>query len=190
MVRNTRAVITVTVIFLVVQIAIIFALASQDRPDHVRSVMLTTGLLAVYTFLEVRYGFYMNNFVRVMAMLTIFLDALFGSYFDLYATSVIFDKILHVIGTYSFALFAYVLVTQMLKNPIGKPVKFILAVCLGLSLGGVYEIFEFLTDSLSHPTPPSQPSLLDTNLDLIGDTAGALLAAAHVISVNFVNREF
>jgi hypothetical protein len=51
--------------------------------------------------------------------------------------------------------------------------------CLGLSLGSLYEILEFFTDSISHPVPPSQPSLLDTDLDLVADLAGALLAALH-----------
>lgn len=190
MVKNKRAAVTFTAVFLVLQLAVIFALSYQGRPDFMRSVMATTGLVVVYTFVEAKYGLYMNNFVRVMVMLTIFLDGLFGHYFNLYATSFIFDKILHVIGAYSFALFAYVLVTQMLEEPISKPVKFILAACLGLSLGGLYEILEFFTDSLSHPIPPSQPSLLDTNIDLIGDAVGSLLAAVHAISRNFLNNDF
>ena len=86
--------------------------------------------------------------------------------------------------------FAYVLVAQMMANPVGKPVKFILIACLGLSLGTLYEILEFVTDSLSHPTPPSQPSLWDTDADLVGDAVGALLAAIHALTRTFVNRVF
>lgn len=56
--------------------------------------------------------------------------------------------------------------------------KFILAVSLGLGLGALYEIAEFFTDRISHPVPPSQPSLLDTDLDLIANALGALLAGA------------
>ena len=182
--------VTITIVFLMVQLAIILVLAKQGRPDYMRSVAGTTGFIAVYTFLEARYSFYMNNYVRVLVMLTIFLDGLFGYCFNLYVTSVVFDKVLHVFGAYAFALFAYVLVAQMMTNPVGKPVKFILIACLGLSLGTFYEILEFVTDSLSHPIPPSQPSLWATDADLVGDAVGALLAAIHSLTRTFVNRVF
>ena len=96
-------------------------------------------------------------------------------------------KILHVVGTYAFSLFAYVLVAQLLKQPVSSSFKFILVVSLGVSLGGFYEILEFLTDAFLQPIPISQPSLLDTDLDLIGDVVGAVLAAIHVISRTFIN---
>ena len=132
----------------------------------------------------------MNTYVRVLMVLTIFFDALFGSYFDLYTSSFVFDKVLHTFGSYAFSLFAYILVMQMQTTLMDRPVKFILVLCLGVSLGVSYEILEFITDSISHPVPPSQPSLLDTDVDLIGDLVGALLAAFHVISRKFVNKEF
>jgi uncharacterized membrane protein YjdF len=129
-------------------------------------------------------------YVRVLVGLTIFLDAFLGYYFDLYVTSFVFDQFLHVFGTYACSLFGYILLAQILVNPVVKVVKFILVVSLGLSLGATYEILEFFTDYISNPMPPSQPSLLDTDLDLVGDALGALLAAAHAISRNFVNKYF
>jgi uncharacterized membrane protein YjdF len=190
LVRNVRAIVTITVVFLILQIAVILALAYQGRPDYMRSVAGTTVFMVVYTFLEARYGLIMNNYVRVLVMLAILIDGLFGYCFNLYTTSAVFDKVLHIFGTYAFALFFYVLVVQMIANPVVKPVKFILAACLGLSIGASYEILEFFTDSLSHPSPPSQPSLWDTNTDLISDAVGALLAAVHVVFRTFINRDF
>jgi len=65
-----------------------------------------------------------------------------------------------------------------------------LVVSLGVSLGAFYEILEFLTDIFSHPIPISQPSLLDTDLDLMGDVIGAVFAAIHAISRTFMDRNF
>lgn len=165
-------------------------LSLKGRTDYLRSVIATNFFLVVYTFLENRYRLNMNTYVRVLILLTIFFDSFFGYYFDMYVSSFVFDKALHVFGTYAFSLFTYILVMQMLTNPLNSQVKFILVICLGLSLGTVYEILEFITDSISHPIPPSQPSLLDTDLDLIADLIGAVLAAFHVSSRKFVNKEF
>lgn len=109
--------------------------------------------------------------------LTIFFDAFFGDYFDLYEHSFVFDKLLHVFGSYAFSLFAYTLVAQLPGTQIGRPARFILTLCLGVSLGVFYEISEFIGDLVSHPMPPNQPGLLDTDLDLVGDTIGAFFAA-------------
>jgi hypothetical protein len=189
-VKNKWSVITITAVFLVVQAAVIIGLMFNSPPDYLRSVLGTTGFWLIYTFLEARYHLKMNTYVRVLMVLTIFMDAFFGLYCNLYVSSFVFDKVLHFFGTYAFSLFAYILVMQMQKDPVDTAVKFILVACLGLSLGAFYEILEFSIDSISHPIPPSQPSLLDTDIDLIGDMLGALLAGFHVISRNFINREF
>jgi hypothetical protein len=190
LVKGKWAMVTVTAVFLAAQVAIILALAYKGRFDYMRSVLVTTAFWVIYSLLECRYGLYMSTYVRVLMVLSIFCDAFGGYYLDLYVTSFVFDKVLHVFGTYSFALFAWVLVTQLLAYPLAKPVTFILVASLGLSLGAFYEILEFFTDSISHPVPPSQPSLLDTDLDIIGNAVGALIAALHAISRNFVGRDF
>ncbi|MBP2632282.1 MAG: hypothetical protein H6Q70_2910 [Firmicutes bacterium] len=190
MVKNNWSIFTITSIFFIVQLAIMIALDYKDRHDYLRGVVGTTCFWMGYTFLEVKYRFKMNTYVRILMVLTIFFDAFFGFYFDLYTSSFVFDKVLHFFGTYSFSLFAYVLVMQMQTTFMDRPVKFILTLCLGLSLGASYEILEFIIDNISHPLPSSQPSLLDTDIDLIGDMIGALLAAFHVISRKFINKEF
>ena len=190
MTNDKATLLKITIFFLTIQIVLIFELARQGHDSYTRSVMVTTGIWALYTFLEARYGFYMNTYVRVMIALTVLFDSFFGCYLDLYTTSFVFDKMLHVFGTYALSLFAYVLVVQLLKHPVHSLFKFILIVSLGVSLGAVYEILEFLTDTISHPVPISQPSLLDTDLDLIADVIGANIAAIHGISKSFIDRNF
>ena len=52
----------------------------------------------------------------------------------------------------------------------------------------VSELAEFLVDSFGNPVLPGQPSLHDTDLDLIGDTVGAMLAAIHLQYTEFIEQ--
>lgn len=179
-----------TVLFLVLQVAIMFGLIGMGSLDFTRSVAVTTCLWMIYTFIEIKYNFFMNNYVRIAVMTAISSDSFFGYYLAYYVTSFVYDKIQHIFGTYAFALFAYVLLVNLLKYPMSKVVKFVFVASLGLSIGALYEIAEFLVDTFSNPIIPGQPSLLDTDLDMICDTIGALLAAFHASSKTFVNEEF
>lgn len=181
---------TITSVFLAAQIAVMLGLAYNGHYNYIHSVMVTTGFWLVYIFLEARYNLLMNIYVRTLMVLTIFLDAFFGYYYDLYASSFLFDKLLHIFGTYAFSLFSYILVAQRFKTSLPSSVKAILIISLGLTLGTLYEILEFFTDSISHPYPPSQPSLLDTDVDLIGNLVGAVVAAIHAHYRNFEEKNF
>lgn len=177
--------------FLVIQMIIMIALIARGRTDFSWSVMITSGSWILYSVLEARYQVQMSRYIRFVMMTTLFCDAFFGYILNLYEQSFVFDKILHVFGTYSFSLFGYALVMQLQKNhPVNKFVKFILATCIGISLGTIYEILEFIGDNISHPEPPNQPSLLDTDVDLIGDFIGAVIAGIHVSIKNLVGKKF
>ena len=176
----------IDMLIIVSQSLILLGLAMGLHFDYARSVIVTICFWLLYMFLEARYKLYMNNFVRIIIGVTLVSDSFFGYYLELYARSVVFDKILHAFGTYAFSLFIYILVVQLVKNPINRPLKFILVICLGISIGATYEILEFLTDRFSHPPLASQPSLLDTDLDLIGDVIGAVGAAIHATSKKFI----
>lgn len=190
MIKDKSTLLKVSVLFLAIQLVLIFQLNNLGQSSYARSVMTTTSFWMLYTFLEARYGFYMNTYVRGIAILSLLCDSFIGSYLDFYQTSFTFDKLLHIFGSYSVSLFAYILAVQLLRHPLSSPFKFIFILSLGLSLGAFYEILEFLTDTISHPTPVSQPSLLDTNLDLISDLIGAMIAAIHGTYRTFMNHNF
>lgn len=187
--KNEQSRIWITLIFIVVQIAVMAVLAYRGQGDYFRSIMITTCAWLGYTFWEVKCRFVLSAYIRLLMTLTIFFDAFFGYVFNLYEISGTFDKLLHVFGTYSFSLFAYVMVMRLQKKPIRRAVKFILVLCLGLSLGAFYEILEFIGDHVSQPQPPNQPSLLDTDFDLVGDFIGSILAAGHTVHHDFADKE-
>lgn len=139
----------------------------------------------IFAALEIKYGFYMNNYIRAVTILITITDTFFGFYWGLYFSSNVFDKVQHVIGSYACSLFTYILVIQLLPDNVRSLFKFALVFFIGLGLGSLYEISEFIGDIVTKPTIPSQPSLLDTDLDLITDALGAILAAIHVSSTNY-----
>jgi len=55
-VKSKWAMVTVTVVFLAAQAAVMLMLANKGRHDYIRSVATDTGFWVVYTVLEARYG--------------------------------------------------------------------------------------------------------------------------------------
>lgn len=184
--KQLRMILSVT--FIGVHIVIMIGLALKGQNDNVYNAAIMSVFWLGYTFIEVKYNLYMNNYVRTIAMITTVSDNFFGHYLQLYITSCVFDKLLHVFGSYSFSLFAYILVIQMRRPVTSKLFNFILVFSLGLSLGAFYEITEFLGDTFTKPAIPAQTSLLDTDLDLISDIIGSSLGGFHAVNANIVSR--
>lgn len=179
--NSKAAILTFTLIFLVLEMIITIALIANGNSKVIPNVAGLAAAWIIYTLLELRCGFYMSNYVRVAAMAASLSDSFFGYYLNYYQQSFVFDKIQHAFGTYAFSLFAYVLVAQLLVKPVNRLFTFILVLSLGIAIGAVYEIGEFIGDQIGNPDYPSQPSLLDTDLDLIGDIIGAAFAGLHVV---------
>ncbi len=190
MTDNRLAMRSITALFLAGQILLLMLLAARGNNNYIHGIAATTGLWLAYCYCETKFRLSMNNYVRTILVITLFSDGFLGYYLQLYLTSNVFDKLQHAFGTYSFALFGYLLVAQRIKGPLPREVNFILVLCLGISMGAVYEILEFIVDNTTRPDPPGQPSLLDTDLDLIADSVGAAVAAVHACSVKFINRHF
>lgn len=176
------------IIFALIQILLILALAARGQPDFARSVAGTTIAYVVYNWVEMRFALFMNNFVRIVTMLVIISDGFFGYYQGYYITSSVFDKLQHVFGIYALSLFAFILITQMRIAFMNRLATSVLIVSLGVSIGAFYEIAEFLVDTFGRPAIPSQSGLTDTNLDLIADSIGAVLAAFHVRMGSFLDQ--
>ncbi|MBP2651338.1 MAG: hypothetical protein H6Q74_2163 [Firmicutes bacterium] len=168
-----------TLIFIIIQVLVMLGLGKKEYPGFVQGTLVTTCIIVLYTFCENKYGIYMNNYIRAAVLVYLIGDSLGGHYLEYYITSTVFDKVLHVFGTYSLSLFFYILMRQLLTSPVSRIIIFIWVFCLGMSTGAIYEIIEFIGDTLTKPTLPEQPSLWDTDFDLISDFIGAIIAAIH-----------
>lgn len=160
-------------------------LASQSNRDFAYNVAIKALLWLLFAMMELKYNFYMNNYARAVAIMATISDSFFGFYWGLYISSMVFDKVQHIFGTYAFSLFIYILVVQLLPGNVRSLFKFVLVMFIGLGLGSLYEIGEFIGDIVTTPTIPSQSSLLDTDLDLIMDALGAVIAAIHVSATRY-----
>jgi hypothetical protein len=174
-----KMMLTLTGIFLAILSAIIWGLMQEARPEDARNIAVKIVAWLVYSCLEVKCGIQLNNGLRASVMLVLISDSFWGLYWNLYMTSSIFDKVQHVFGSYAFSLFAYSVICQISRPVMSRGFSFIFILSLGLAIGALYEIGEFLGDAIIKPEIPSQPNLLDTDLDLIADMTGAWLAAVH-----------
>lgn len=108
----------------------------------------------------------------------------------LYVTLVYFDKILHVFGTYSISLYVYSLIKKFTNNFVSsKFMESIFVILLGMALGGILEIVEFLADFILKPKILNQPSLIGTNVDLICDFSGAIIASLHLFLLDIKSNK-
>ncbi len=77
-------------------------------------------------------------------------------------------------------MLSYSLINQTIKKDyLEKPRDFIFILCLGVTLGVFFEFIEFTIDIVLKPQVPSQGNVIDTNMDMIFNTVGAIIAALH-----------
>ncbi|WP_141228368.1 hypothetical protein [Anaeromicrobium sediminis] len=89
-----------------------------------------------------------------------------------------FDNAIHMFGSFSFTLLLnYIFHVKKISD--SKIVIFVYATSLGIATGVFYEFVEFALDMILKTT--TQEGLIDTNLDLIFDTFGAMIASILII---------
>ncbi len=184
--KSRKQIIILLTVFLILQL-IVIGLFCSSHPDYVWETIIAAGIFIVISILQIKLKLYLGRYISGILMITIVSHSFLGRYVGLYNTSSIYDRIQHIFGIYSFALFTYILVNRITGKPMVSGFRdFVFIAALGMSLGVVVEVIEFLSDLLFHPPLRNQPSLLDTDLDLISDTAGAIIAALHW----FINLKF
>lgn len=83
-------------------------------------------------------------------------------------------------GTYTVALFAYSFTKNIMQISFNlKTNIFLYITLLGVSIGTIFELLEFIADITINPSVHNQRGLIDTNLDMAANLIGALIAAFH-----------
>ncbi len=152
--------------------------------DHLLECVLVYALLTAYLYFEYRAVFYTPAFILALVILAVLTHTLLGECVDLYHKSMVFDRYLHLGGSFSFALFAYSIIHHLLR-PVGLHWLYValFVTALGMAIGVVFEIMEYLHDVRSPKKPVSQHGLKDTDTDLIFNTIGSVLAGIASIFV-------
>ena len=189
LIKRNKIMAAFTIIFLLLQSLTLVGLIKNMKHEYILELLITTILFISYTFIELKYDLYLNNYIRGLIIITLLSHMQLGQYLNFYTKFSYFDIILHIFGTYSFTLFAYSLLNQTVSKPsLAKKREFILIVLLGTSLGTFFEIAEFLIDIIFQPKIPTQTGLIDTNLDIIADIVGAVIAAVHLDITDFTQE--
>ncbi|NSB40695.1 putative membrane protein YjdF [Clostridium saccharoperbutylacetonicum] len=112
----------------------------------------------------------------MLVLISIIGNNFIGDYMDLYNSTKHYDRFLHALGSFSFALFFYSILDKLVLH-ITSPKYYvsIFVATIGISLGCIYEIYEFILDSTLNYN--NQHGLKDTNFDLLSDVIGSIIAA-------------
>ncbi len=89
-----------------------------------------------------------------------------------------FDRYLHTYGSFSFALLAYSLVLNLFVTGGSKAYQSLFVFTIGMALGAIFELIEARSDWKKGSN--NQRGLQDTNMDMLGDLIGSLLAGVCV----------
>lgn len=169
-------------------ILVLFFIKGFITGDHSQDfLIIITFILTFYpSILERRFGVYLPNRLQIIITLFIFAAQILGELQDFYERIPWWDIMLHtisgvVLGLVGF-LFVYLLNEKGNINVNLSP-KFVIlfAFCFALTMGVFWEFFEFGADRLfgynmQKFRMPGQDGLVDTMVDLIVDTVGAIIA--------------
>ncbi len=158
----------------------LMGIVSRGNRDFIGNILGTTLFWLAYTVCEYIYKLRINYYIRLAVVISIIGDGLLGFYFNLYVLSPLFDRIQHIFSAYALALFFYSIVMCFMEGAIKiKWMIFIFVTAIGMAAGSFYEIMEFAVDAIMKPQILNQPSLQDTDLDLLSNTVGSVIAGFH-----------
>lgn len=166
------------IIFYIVQLFTIAGMLFYKKIIYVPDASFNLLLYTVILILEKKKWIQFKNSIRILLIATIFTHNLIGELIGLYDNPVsflYFDKVFHLFGTFSISLFAFSLVNCIERFPlITRFQYFIFVLILGMSIGAIFELIEFLLDVILKVK--NQRDLVDTNLDMLFDLAGSVFA--------------
>lgn len=168
-------------LFLIIQIINLISLFRNKQHDYFYETIIIIGGSLFLMYLSHKNRRLIPRYILIVIFISLSAHTVGGQLLNLYVKSNVFDKYLHVFGTYSFVLLVYFFL-RIEDIPLTKRARYFITIMIGVSLGTSYELVEFATDYFLKPAVPAQHSLLDTNLDLLADLVGAVLASIHLSS--------
>ncbi|WEG13518.1 hypothetical protein PU629_03890 [Pullulanibacillus sp. KACC 23026] len=176
-------------LFLAIELAGLMALFVTHNHLFIGMIIGNFIFWVIYLILEAKWNWCLPLYIRIMVILSIIGNGILGGVFKLYLNMAIFDQLLHVFASYSVAIWVYYLVQQFAGVVLAKRrLHFVIIFCLALALGAVYEIMEFGVDHMIQSKHKNQASLYDTDLDLISDLIGGLIASFHFVLSSKLNQ--
>lgn len=154
--RQNKYTIILTLILLIVQSKALLGYINMQKYLYLSGLVAFTLIFVAYVFFQIKYRIYMSPYILSFVTLSIIGNSYVGEYMGLYYSSNVYDKILHVLGSYAYALFAYAIITHFFPSKdINTWHELLYIFALGTAFGMAIEIIEFLGDLLIKPKIPN-----------------------------------
>lgn len=173
-------------------IAALFGVLCLVEPEYNKygGVLASFVLPFLPVFVEKLFKVKVSLKLQLIYYVFLFVSLYMGINMDLYKTVPFFDKVVHLLsGALSILLGHYALVFfKMERSP--KLFRAVFMVCLAVTIGVIWEFFEFGCDKLLGQSMQQLVSVGvdDTMYDLLAATAGAILGS--IWMVNQKNLKF
>lgn len=172
-----------SIVFILYTIAEIYFLIRAFKKDKSVLLELIGSYVLVTAFLIFKRmtDYDILNYSIILVILTVCGHVFIGDCLNYYNKSIRFDRYLHAFGSFSFAIFSYLIILSIVNPAVNtRMLSAIFVFTLGLSLGLIFEIIEFTLDRTRNKSPKAQKSqkgLADTDFDMIFDIIGSFIAA-------------
>ncbi len=171
---NNLLVIMTTIFSLIILFTDI-AVFKKKKYNFLIENIITYTFYLIFLIVQYKLKFHVMAFIILLVLITIIGNNLIGNCLNVYNCSKHYDRYLHAFGSFSFSLFFYSILDKIIVPTIYSTFYVsIFVATIGISLGCIYEIYEFILDSTTNSF--NQHGLKDTNFDLISDVIGSLIA--------------
>lgn len=170
-----------TILFSIAMLFTCIMEAISGRRNLAAFPILSVALYFAFLYIQYLLKLQVNPFAILFLLMTLVGNHTIGNGFDLYNRSRHYDRYLHAVGSFSSALFFYSFLSQIFKHfsfqlRTPKIYTAIFITAIGISVGCIVEIVEFMLDLKNQKHIKHQRGLKDTNYDLISNVIGAVLA--------------
>lgn len=166
---------TIHIIFSVILLFTLAEFIAKKQHHFAHNTIAAYLLYLIFVYFENRLRLNVKVHIKALVMATIAFHSVLGQFFNLYHRVYWFDSALHLFGSFSFSIFYYAILFSVFGTfSKFKVPTFLFITSVGVMLGVLFELIEFITDILlgTH----HQDGLKDTNIDLIFDMLGSILA--------------
>lgn len=169
---------------LIIFLPVVASFLNMNLPHFLGYLISALGIYLVWIFELITKSTLFEE-IKTFTIMQVSLHSVFGMYLQFYDKYTYFDDFLHITGGMwlSLVLFPIILAieltftSQKLSTAIWK--VNLSTFSLSVTLGTLWEVFEFLSDIIFRDYPgyrlAQQDSLFDTMTDLIYDCAGSIL---------------
>lgn len=172
---NDKSSSRIDILFFLILTLISIGFIIINRPHFLYNLAVISIFYIILIFFENNLIIKLESYVKILISITVIFHLAGGQLFNLYITSYWFDNLLHLLGSFSFSLFYYSILCSLFNfKANSRGLIFIIVASLGISGGVFFEVIEFTLDELFNSN--NQHGLIDTDLDIIFNIIGSILA--------------